>query len=310
MAIKFIYTPIRDDNKSQLQIKNKAEKKYYTIDYFANSDFKKKAKKERELYLSNGEAVSTGNIIGYTDFKQACDKDGELPKFIAANNEYIILEKKKFFRKVTGYICVTEESDVLEYSAELGATKANAEAMPKYIAVTRFTILPLLPFLLLLLLLLGIICGMKNCQREPSVVEPIAPMQTEQAAESTTSTPRIDDTAVPWNGELPQDSPEQDEAYIDVPGYTDIRVNSKYPTITLLNPAGNTVYFKYIINSFDGTEPLYKTELIPEGMCVEWDAKSVLAPGQYNLSVKILTYDVETGYPCTPIFTKIPVTVE
>lgn len=50
MAIKFIYTPITDGNKSQLQIKNKVEKKYYTIDYFANSDFRKKQKK-KESYI-------------------------------------------------------------------------------------------------------------------------------------------------------------------------------------------------------------------------------------------------------------------
>ena len=64
----------------------------------------------------------------------------------------------------------------------------------------------------------------------------------------------------------------------------------------LINPDGNTVYMQYTI--LNGENVVYKTNLVPPGKMIPWEAGKYLAKGEYSLTLKINTYDLETKAGC------------
>ena len=117
----------------------------------------------------------------------------------------------------------------------------------------------------------------------------------ERVETPTTALDIEDDNA--WDGKMSgsaETAPDMET--IAIPGYANLYVSDESRTIRLVNPEDNTVYLQYSI--LDGEEVIYETKAIKPGNMVEADLYSLLAPGEYELSFTINTYDINTQESC------------
>lgn len=91
-------------------------------------------------------------------------------------------------------------------------------------------------------------------------------------------------------------SEEATQENITIPGYANLYVTGEYPEIHLINPEGNTVYFRYIIKN--GEEVLHETKAIEPNKMVRVNLKELLPVGEYTLTFVIETFDLETQAGC------------
>lgn len=114
-----------------------------------------------------------------------------------------------------------------------------------------------------------------------------------------------------WDGKSPvggKDSVANSET-IDVAGYSNIFLSDKNKTIDLVNPKGNTVYFKYVITD-ENQKELASTDYIEPNKMVSVNLFDSLEKGEHNLSFTISTFDIETHAPCNGTVQNVLVTVE
>lgn len=176
--------------------------------------------------------------------------------------------------------------------------------------VRMISYIPIVPLLLLLLFLL-LLC-LSHCPKTPDKPNPelTTAETTTQIVEQTTMP--TDSDIVPWNGELPT-SPglETGQEEIELIGYDKLTVSENSRFVNLINPKGNTVYFKYSVKA-NGVE-VYNTELIPPNMYIPWNAYSTLTQmglsGEVNIEFNITTFDINSYAPCNPATIKTTITI-
>lgn len=106
-------------------------------------------------------------------------------------------------------------------------------------------------------------------------------------------TPGLDKTAVSYHIDGVRNT---DPESILLPGISRLKVKAGELRIhtALINPEGNTCYFKYIIQLADTKEVLYTSGLIEPGKAVtEFDITRMLKPGEYPVTIIVETRDTE-----------------
>ncbi len=98
---------------------------------------------------------------------------------------------------------------------------------------------------------------------------------------------------------------------IDFAGYDMVSVSASNPYVLLQNPESNDVYFSYVLSDASGNE-FMRTDLIPPGKALQWDAKKDLGSGTHNVKMHIDTFDmVDTAIPYNAMnYDKVTVVVE
>lgn len=85
---------------------------------------------------------------------------------------------------------------------------------------------------------------------------------------------------------------------IEVPGLQkEYIVDADNPELYLVNPKGNTVYFRYVICDAKD-QILYQTDYIPPDRMEKADLYSILDEGVHPLLVKVETIDMENHGVC------------
>ena len=238
------------------------------LDYLKPKEFWKLRKKEENKKLQ---------VIGWFELK-TIKPDEECDKIVN------ILDKKEEDDCYELHL-VEKESDIKKHI--IGYTYIGGE---KWVAITKFSILPIL---LLLLLLLGILAGGLFFAGHKTPVSSDEPKQTLEFEDGE---------------DIPE--PTYQEAIvetIDIPGYSDLTLDAEKPGINLTNPEGNTVYFVYRIS--EGENVIYETKAIEPGKMVPVDLLDDLSAGQHDITLEIMTYDVETQSTCNGTMQTISVTV-
>ena len=276
------------------------------FNYLTKRSFKKLSKESENQPVVVGDVYIKRNR--YEDIEQADDP------------EYI--ECKKQSKHIIGIVEV-ERSDeyILEHPDEtvkrydlfkhkafrrcIGYAQIEGGQYVRMIAY--FPIVPLLLLLLFLLLLM-----LSHCPKTPA-----APIPEQTTAETTTQTVEQttlpnDPGIVPWDGELPTSpSSENEQEEIELIGYDYLTVSDSSRFVNLINPKGNTVYFKYSIRA-NGIE-VFNTGLIPPNMYIPWNAYSTLTEmglsGEVNVELNILTFDINSYAPCNPATIKTTITI-
>lgn len=106
-------------------------------------------------------------------------------------------------------------------------------------------------------------------------------------------TPGLDQTAVSYHIDGVRNT---DPESILLPGISRLKVKAGEVRIhtALVNPEGNTCYFKYIIQLADTKEVLYTSGLIEPGKAVtEFELIRMLEPGEYPVTIIVETRDTE-----------------
>lgn len=99
-----------------------------------------------------------------------------------------------------------------------------------------------------------------------------------------------------------------DQEAIDVPGLENTYIlTSKNKSIKLINPNGNTVFFKYNI-IVDNTVILKTDNILPNKMVVA-NLYDLLEAGIYDVTVHLETYDILTGVKTTPVNLSTQITI-
>lgn len=302
---KYFHTALRGEHKT-FTIKNKDEKRKYVIDYFSCKQFRNLEKTGEAEKTEND---SEPNILGYCKLRRLKKDDKPQERvFCAANQEYAVSPKKSLFQRKIGYIRVISESEVQSFSADGSAVPQTEKEPFTYLVCTRFSCLPLLLLLpLFLLLFLGILRG---CENNAVVPSPQPVIQVPQTTTEVFSLP-IEEDAEDWDGTVPSDdSVAGSSEDIEIVGYERITVTKENPYVQLINPTGNTVYFKYAIMSPDKQKVVMTTNLIPPGKYVQWNAREGLLPGEYDVPLLLSTYDLATQAPCNGANLNIHITVQ
>ena len=168
---------------------------------------------------------------------------------------------------------------------------------------------PIVPLLLLLLFLL-LLC-LSHCHNDARVDIP-EPQTTETTTIVEQTTIPNDPDIVPWDGELPTSpSSENGQEEIELIGYDYLTVSDSSRFVNLINPKGNTVYFKYKVMA-NGKE-VFSTGMIPPNMYIPWNAYSTLTSngfyGETEIQFVITTYDINSYSPCNPATIKTTITI-
>lgn len=113
-----------------------------------------------------------------------------------------------------------------------------------------------------------------------------------------------------WDGQSPKSGKESQasDEQLEFRGYSNYYLSEKNPSIPLINPKGNTAYFKYVIKNGDTT--IAETDLIAPDKMVEKDLYKALGKGTYNLVFYISTYDLESQAPCNTLSNEVKVVLE
>lgn len=127
---------------------------------------------------------------------------------------------------------------------------------------------------------------------------------------ATSDTPSLEfEQGSDWDGNMPQNG-EQSKANsesIEIPGYSKLYVSSESPTIQLINPTGNTVYFVYTILENDSI--VYESKAIEPSKMIYANLKELLPVGTHDVTFKISTYDTETQAACNGATQEVQVTI-
>ena len=121
---------------------------------------------------------------------------------------------------------------------------------------------------------------------------------------------KIEDSS-DWDGNSPtsgKNSKASSESF-DVLSYQDIYLSEENKTVNLINPKGNTVYFKYTIKD-KGGDVIESTSLIEPNKMVERDLYSKLHKGKHDLVFEIETFDIDTQEVCTGVDLNVRVYIE
>lgn len=138
-----------------------------------------------------------------------------------------------------------------------------------------------------LLIIAGIILGVHSCVNGTNPLKPIANTEDYQKEDS----------------DIQNAAPEQ----TTFRGFDKLYVEKESPNITLDNPKGNTVYFKYSIYLDDTNsgsvdlskdKPIYETIWLAPGKMEKADLYSVLEKGTHTLFMIVETRDVDTKEEC------------
>lgn len=106
--------------------------------------------------------------------------------------------------------------------------------------------------------------------------------------------PNLDNSAIAY--QLPNGAKNEDPESIMLPGYDSLTIdqNTTEVNAALINPEGNPCYFVYNIVIPETNEVLYKSEYIKPGTAIpKFTLNKKLAPGEYNLELRINTYMLE-----------------
>lgn len=105
--------------------------------------------------------------------------------------------------------------------------------------------------------------------------------------------PNLDKTAIAY--QMPNGIKNEDPTRIMMPFFDEITITKNgQGKVALVNPDGNTCYFKYVLTLKDGDQMVYESGLIQPGMAVtEWYLDSPLEAGEYEGTLKIETSDLE-----------------
>lgn len=207
------------------------------------------------------ETAEVGTIKPWQEYKEDRKKSiGKAYTSLEKGLEFNVYKKKPLF--VKGYAHVEDN---------------------KYVYVARN---PIFLILLLLLLLLGCFVGCWKLLPGSDVKVPEKVQELLPIADSED-----------WDGEYAKG--EESEAIAEqteIPGYANLFVSKDSPSINLINPDGNTVYFKYIISENDVV--LFETDLIEPNKMIPANLYELLTEGEHVLKFQINTYDVETQAAC------------
>lgn len=295
--VVYAYQPMSEQlEKRILRVRNPENRiERFEVDYLKRRDFKGFREQEKD----NGRHIY---VAGYTKFKPCDEEDKNNQQFFLKGSRFRIESEKLMFRYIKGYVKVKP----LYETGELQEIADNSNTI-YFIAVTRLTIFPLLLFLLPFLL-----CLLSHCPKAPAapLPEPTTAETTTQTVEQTTLP--NDPGIVPWDGELPTSpSSENEQEEIELIGYDYLTVSDSSRFVNLINPKGNTVYFKYSVKA-NGTE-VFNTGLIPPNMYIPWNAYSTLTQmglsREVNIEFNILTFDINSYAPCNPATIKTTITI-
>lgn len=116
--------------------------------------------------------------------------------------------------------------------------------------------------------------------------------------------------AADWDGKSPKSGKESQasDEQLEFKGYSNYYLSEKNPSIPLINPKGNTAYFKYVIKNGDTT--IVETDLIAPDKMVEKNLYQILGKGTFNLVFYISTYDLESQAPCNTLSNEVKVVLE
>ena len=298
--VVYAYLPMGEQTeKSILKVLNPENRKErFRVEYLKKKAFRELREREKEC----GRHIF---IAGHTKFKPFDENEKGNQQLFLNGFRYRIESEKSFFRHIKGYVKVKplyETGELQEISDSSNTTH--------FLAVTRLTLFPLLLFLLPFLL-----CILGKCSRQPVTVCPVE--STTCAIELTTDNKMpTDPNSMNWNGELPTspDSSKSGQEEIELIGYDELVVSESSGYISLINPKGNTVYFKYRVIA-EGRE-VFVTGLIPPNMYIPWNAYSALtsagftsSDGKLKLTFEISTYDLQSQEPCNPATIKTSITI-
>jgi hypothetical protein len=104
----------------------------------------------------------------------------------------------------------------------------------------------------------------------------------------------IADNAEEWNKELPGD--DSADAGIKIPGYSTLTINGASSTwnMSLVNPEGNSCYFKYTLTVEETGETIYESDLIEPGKAISsFDVSNAPTEGDYTLLINIATFTMD-----------------
>lgn len=253
------------------------------FDYLSKSEFKKFV----EASEKDGKTIS---VLGTVDIKKGSNSNQKDILRISSNDcefNYELFnkpedltDKSKWDKKVGMYISVGED---------------------RYIAVSKK--LFLIP-IIILLGLLGILIGFLLWNRTPD----------DPSDDSGFHIISGEDIKEPDN----ENQITEITANMTLPGYSDTILSESKKTLNLINPDDNTVFLAYSI--FYEGEEIYTTidkesgdvQALPTGRMIEVPLYDYFkgVPGEYPISIKINTYDVDTYMACNTGSQDIVITIK
>ncbi len=120
-----------------------------------------------------------------------------------------------------------------------------------------------------------------------------------------------DDFFVEEGDDIVYDEPIYQESVqetITIPGYANLIISSDMPSISLINPEGNTVYMKYII--LEGKTIIYETKAFEPNKMVKVNMRELLSVGEHCLNFLIQTFDLETQESCNGANQKVNILIK
>ena len=186
-----------------------------------------------------------------------------------------------------------KETVVTGLTTELKDRKGLFWTTTGYLQVGFKTYIQLCKSLLIpLLILLGVAAGITTTV----LYEPPPPPYVE-------TDPDYDEDQQNWDEDVVKNGNDSEPAIDSTtfPGYSVLYIANATETISLVNPAVNTVDFTYSIVNADGEE-LYTTSKIRPGKYVPLAIGKLYSEyGSYAMSFVVKTYDIETGVECTSV---------
>lgn len=239
---------------------DKYEKKHIKFTYYTEKFLNKKRKEQEE------EIKIVGNVC-LSELKKKKNKNKD--KKEKDNDVFLLLDETCEYDEELKYRVTdkTNNGNTVGYF-EVGENE--------YIRISKKSKLPLI----LILILMGIILGFLIQSSSPEPVNP--------------NTDGVDSNGVVSNGAIS----EAGYGQIEIAGYSSLSVSGDAPTIQLVNPQSNDVYFKYIIKPAGGDDLIFESKLIEPGKAYLWDAKSALDVGTHALDFYIQTFDIKTKANC------------
>ena len=117
-------------------------------------------------------------------------------------------------------------------------------------------------------------------------------------------------SGVEWDGSYPKsgETTSADTSSIEIPGYANLVISEDNPIVDFINPAGNTVYFRYTLEKDGAT--VYQTDLIQPNQFLTADLYYLLEKGTDFVRFKNKTFYVDTQTPCNGAIQQTTVTVK
>lgn len=244
--------------------------------------------------------IDTVKIIGYTKLNYFKDNEEAIlavPYLTDKTVKSDISFSKKIFHRKIGYIPIVSETNKdINYNSNL------------FVAVERLNLIPIL-LLPLILLLLFIFC-FHSCHNhaDKNITDNHNPEIESQINDTTSyyenpTSPQyeFESNAQP-GGELPTGKNSiagADSIEAALYDANKIYLSSNGKTIDLINPAGNTVNFQYLIYADEkNTELLFSSKLISPGKYIKWNAYDICKSGETTLYVTVKTFDVDSFNEC------------